>query len=68
MVQPDVDAQAAVLPSCQVPGAPQPHRAVLGARRQVLAVAAEVQACHRAAVALQTESGHEGHGGDGEEQ
>lgn len=58
MVQPHVGAQAAVLARREVPGAPQSDRAVVSARRQVLAVAAEVQAGDGAAVALWRERGH----------
>ena len=60
MVQPHVGAQTAVLARREVPGAPQSDRAVVGARRQVLAAAAEVQAGDRAAVALWRERGQSG--------
>lgn len=49
----------------EVAGAPEPHGAIVGAGRQVLAAAAEVQAAHGTAVALRGSGGQGRRGGAG---
>lgn len=65
MVQLHVGPQAAVLARREVAGAPEAHGAVVGAGRQVLAAAAEVQAAHGTAVALRGSGGQGAAGGAG---
>lgn len=54
MIQVHAGSQTLVLPLQEVFGAPDPNGAVVGARRQVFPVAAEIEACHVPTVALKS--------------